>query len=110
MSISKQAINNPSVAGKEQFWNEHIKLRHASSLSRAEYCRQHGIICSQFSYWEHKLKSCGSGFSSLLPVKLNPDNITPSDAEIKCTLKLKGGHELKIHDEGVLPLLFSLLS
>lgn len=93
-----------------QYWNEHIKLKQQSRLSGAAYCRKHGIICSQFYYWENKLNLVKDKFTPLLPVKVNAGAPVPQSVSTKCTLTFKSGHELKVHDHSVLPLLISLLN
>lgn len=107
-----ESINSiaPGCNKKYQYWSEQIKLKQASGLSRASYCRLHGIVCSQFSYWENKFKSARLEPSPLLPVKLTDNRLVsvPVDTT-KCTLTFKSGHELKVHDQSVLPLLLSLL-
>jgi hypothetical protein len=55
---SKSKTNQSSQ--KEQFWVKHIKLKQASGLTRAAYCRTHGLVLCQFSYWEQKLKPAQS--------------------------------------------------
>ena len=106
--------SSPHIASKpqkdRQFWNEHIKLKQESGLSRAAYCRKYGIVCGQFGYWENKLKSAQPELSQLLPIKLNLDNAASHHIETKCTIALKSGHKLKVHDHSILPLLISLLS
>ena len=105
--ILQSMANNSNNA--HQYWNEQIKLKQKSGLSIAAYCREHGINCSNFYYWESKLKSAKPKFPQLLPVKVNSGGHVLHPMDTKCTLKLKGGHELKVHDQSVLPLLISLL-
>ena len=91
------------------YWIEQIRLKRESRISSAAYCREHGISCNKFYYWENKLNSVKPKFTQLLPVKVSSDGLVPLQMDTKCTLKLKGGHELKVHDQSVLPLLISLL-
>lgn len=35
-------------------WSQHIQRWQNTSLKQAEYCRQHSLNQSQFSYWKHK--------------------------------------------------------
>ncbi len=102
-------ILQSQVIDNEQFWHEQIKLKEASGLSRAAYCRQHDLICSRFAYWENKLMPQEQATPQLLAVKLHSDAqvISQSD-KILCSLDFKNGYELKIHDQAVLPLLLSL--
>lgn len=93
-----------------QYWNEQIKLKQKSGLSGAAYCLKHGIICSKYYYWENKLNSSKPKVTQLLPVKVNSGEPVSKPMDTKCTLALKGGHELRVHDQTILPLLISLLS
>ena len=102
-SEAKQPIQN------KQFWIEQIKLKQASKLSGASYCRQHKLIVSKFRYWEQKLNLTNPKASQLVPVKLNPSEPVSRPMNTKCTLTFKGGHELKVYDQSVLPMLISLL-
>lgn len=99
-SIEKQ------ISEKEQFWKEQSKLQRLSSLSRAEYCRQNQLSSSKLDYWERKWRRQGSGIG-LLRVKINEASTNASVSSI-CTLRFKNGHELKIHDQSILPMLLSL--
>ena len=38
-----------------QHWQQHIDAWQQSGGSQAEYCRQHALDQSQFSYWKRKL-------------------------------------------------------
>jgi len=103
----KYTANQPIQ--NEQFWHEQIKLRQESGLSRVGYCRLHGLICSKFDYWERKLNPKPAKLSKLLPVKVTPGESVSNSIDTKCTLTLKTGHVLKIHDQSILPVLISLL-
>jgi hypothetical protein len=113
---SKSKTNQSSQ--KEQFWVKHIKLKQASGLTRAAYCRTHGLVLCQFSYWEQKLKPAQSKptlseLHTLLPVKLDATPVGSGNSSVelntKCMFKFKSGHELMVYDNSVLPLLMSLL-
>ncbi len=103
----KSIANNSDK--KFHYWSEQIRLKRAGGLSSAAYCREHGINCNNFYYWESKLNSAKPKCPQLLPVKVNSGGHIPHPMDTKCTLKLKGGHELKVHDQSLLPLLISLL-
>jgi hypothetical protein len=104
--------SNGNLLTKEQFWQEHIKLKQSSGVSRAEYCRRHVLSATQFAYWEHREMSQASLSScELLPVMLSRDKEIPSCESLGtlCSVLFKNGHELKVQDSSVLPLLISLL-
>ena len=91
---------------KEQIWKVHVKCQKESGLSRIAYCRKHQLSYEQFGYWERKYRQKATS-SKLVPIHLNkPTTMVP---ETICALSLKNGHELKIYDKALLPLLLSLL-
>jgi hypothetical protein len=94
-----------TATAKEQLWKDHAKHQKESGLSRIEYCRKHQLSYNQFGYWERKRREEAVS-SKLVPIHLN--NPTKIAAETVCTLALKNGHELKIHDKALLPMLLSL--
>ena len=106
MNIVPQNISTHETdIAKEQVWMEHVTHQKESGLSRVEYCRKHQLNYHQFGYWERKYRGKVAS-SKLVPIHLNkPTNIAP---EPVCTLVLKNGHELKIHDKALLPMLLSL--
>jgi hypothetical protein len=84
---------------KERFWQEHIQRWRESGSSQIDYCREHGLKETAFTYWKGKLTQAGSVVSgrsavfdtspiSLVPVgvKMNvepepsPQAITPRPA------------------------------
>jgi hypothetical protein len=95
---------------KEQFWRLHAKQQRESGLSRIAYCRKHQLSYEQLGYWEYKWRQMK--VSNLLPVHLRgvepklPASVTQ---DLVCTVLLKSGHELKIHDKTILPFLLSAL-
>ena len=98
---------------QEQFWKEHAKRQRESGNSRVAYCRKHQLNYNQFGYWEQKWRHQAASTSSrLLPVHLNRMSkiTTPPQPDTLCTVTFKNGHELKIHDKTVLPILLSLWS
>lgn len=107
-------IQTLDEASKEQerFWQEQSKRQKASGLSRIAYCRKHELNYDQFGYWERKQRKKTKLSDKLLPVNFKPlpkINDKPQ-REPLCALAFKNGHELKIYDKTVLPLLLSLWS
>jgi len=108
---TKTASSDVITTDKEQFWKEHAKHQLESGLSIVAYCRKHQLNYDQFGYWRQKWRQ-QSAAVGLLPVHLNktPQVIPQAQSDTVCTLAFKNGHELKIHDKTVLPLLLSLWS
>lgn len=90
---SVQINSDKASISRAQYWQEQIKLKQESGLSRTAYCRKHNLVCSQFTYWERKLDQ---PTAQLIPVKLEHSAI-------------KDGTELKIYEARVLPILLSAL-
>ncbi|MCW8397634.1 transposase [Legionella sp. PATHC038] len=106
MNISPQIISPQETDGtKEQRWMEHVTHQKESGLSRVTYCRKHQLNYHQFGYWERKYRE-EIASSKLVPIQLN--KLTQRAPETVCTLVLNNGHELKIHDQTLLPMLLSL--
>ena len=114
MELIEQSHNNQvSSKSLELFWREHIQLKKQSGLSGAAYCRQHQLICHQLYYWESKLRlPVESESPDFIAVKLDSRSVPFVSVApiVLCSLELKNGQQLKIHDAAVLPLLISLLS
>lgn len=111
MNTTLQPPATKNITTPEQFFKEHaVKLKN-SGLSRSAYCRKHQLNYGHFTYWLSKEKKATR---HLVPVKLNQSTAVSSFssivAPVLCTLTLKNGSVLHIHDKGILPLILSALS
>ncbi len=84
-----------SVIEDEEFWKRHAEFYNESGLTRKEYSRLHNVNYHRFGYWLGKVQQGRS--HSLVSVKLKSSDETPAQPTL-CTLYLKSGHLLKIHD------------
>ena len=50
MTDSNQTKSNQPIQNK-QYWQEQIKLKRESGLSRAAYCKKHDLSYHTFAYW-----------------------------------------------------------
>ncbi|EKD73661.1 MAG: hypothetical protein ACD_45C00230G0003 [uncultured bacterium] len=91
-----ETISTPSQIENEQFWQNHNKLQKASDLSRAAYCRQHGLNYYRFCYWAKRSRQ-NCSVNKLVSVKLKPMT-NQGIQNILCTFELGNGRCLKIHD------------
>jgi hypothetical protein len=100
-----------NISEKKQFWKEHAALQIESGLSRKAYCYKHQLNYDQFYYWLRKEKHTAP---RLLPVKLQQTteqpSVSPVTDRVLCTIKLRDGSILKIHDKSILPLILSTLT
>ncbi len=106
-----KAINQLSkkLAEKEAFWQQHYTLLKSSGLSRIEYCRENNLNYDQFGYriskW-NKAISVDNNQDQLVSVKLKPVPVNQSfNSSLLCTLDLKNGHQLRIHDSAALMII-----
>lgn len=90
----------------EIFWKNHQSNFAASGLTRVAYCRKNSVHYNRFTYWrkkltERSLKSLGdkrklaSKRTPLLPVQVKPQI---NQSGLLCSLTLKNGLSLQIHD------------
>jgi len=61
------------------FWQHHVEKRTASGFTQAAYCRQQGLVLSQFGYWHRKLSVEQAG--KWLPVEVRQE-LTSSTMEL----------------------------
>jgi len=109
MSITQaKSSANPT---QEQYWKEHIAKQKESGLPVTVYCRQQQLNYDRFYYWVRKEKR---PTPRLIPIELkstDADNASTIAmvAPVLCTLTLRGGSVLAIHDKGAIPLVLSAL-
>jgi len=60
-------LKNPS-GFSPAYWHKHVVAQKASGLSRAEYCRQHGLSYHAMTYWQRKLGNPSHSTPTLVPV------------------------------------------
>lgn len=53
-------------------WHAHVNALSLSGLSRAEYCRQHGLSYHAMTYWWRRLSTPKEPASMLVPVSFHP--------------------------------------
>ncbi|MFA6038342.1 MAG: hypothetical protein WC748_09525 [Legionellales bacterium] len=93
----------------ESFWRQHYQAHQSSGLTRREYCRKNSIDYYRFGYW---LKKCSKQNAQLIEVKIKPseNNLSPSPPSELCTLRLRGGHEIKINNVQALSLILEKIT
>lgn len=81
---------------QELQWSAHIKQQEASGLSIRAYCQQVSLNYDQFQYWRKKsISNSYAPVSGCIPVRVKSDN---EKKVVVCSLTLKGGYRLEIHD------------
>lgn len=109
---SSKACRIPKSATTEDtaFWQRHIHAQAESQLSKSAYCHLHQVDYGRFIYWSGKAAadSRGSPKPGLVKVKLAADESL--SAGVLCTLPLKRGGCLHIHDVRALNFIFDKLN
>jgi len=52
MNSNDNIIKSNNSSSAKQYGTEQIKLKRASGLSRAAYCKKHNMSYHKFAYWE----------------------------------------------------------
>ena len=84
---------------RERKWREHVRAWRKSGLSQAEYCRQHGLMPHDFSWWKGEIARRDSRAPAFVPVQV----ALPQTAPYAFELELSGGRVLRF-DAGVDPM------
>jgi hypothetical protein len=94
---------------KVSFWQNHIQGWRERGINRADYCREHGLKETAFTYWKGKLRQARSAVSgtsgasgtspiSLVPVEMkvnlepSPKSILPKPIVAKPLVVVVDGH------------------
>lgn len=85
----------------DAFWRQHHESQKASGLSRKTYSLQHDLNYDRFGYW---LSKQSHHSDKLISVNLKTE-ISAVSQNTLCTLDLKNGHRLQIHDTRVLTII-----
>jgi hypothetical protein len=93
LNLSTSAIEN------EAFWKHHHEIQKSSGMRRSDYCREHSLNYHRFGYWISRWNRVKNDNQciNLVSVKLKSDE-TLEKQKILCSLNLKNGNILKIHD------------
>ena len=94
------------------FWQKHQLDFSASGLTRSAYCKKQAINYDRFSYWLKKLASPVLNSVTSKKTPLNPPSFLSvqvkserRQSDILCSLILRNGFTLQIHDSQALSLI-----
>jgi len=108
MGIAK---TNPRVQKQpgedETFWHQHIATQISSGLSKLAYCQAYQVDYSRFIYWSKKATT--SSVKPLIAVKLSSGEERGHSMAL-CTVLLKSGCSLHVHDVRALPVIIEELN
>lgn len=97
----------PAIPREDKtYWENQIESQKKSQLSKSVYCRANQISYFRFNYWEKKLKK----FSHpLIPIKIKSSLHSLNNKPI-CSITLKNGNDLHIHDKEALILILDRMT
>lgn len=107
-------------AEDENYWRHHLSVFSCSGQTKKLYCKENGVAYDRFFYWIRKLststiqkslnqKNPAEKMPRLLPVQLNQKPHETQSAAL-CTLTLKNGYTLHIHDQQSLSFIIDKLA
>lgn len=113
-------LSSESHSNLGEFWSAHIHHRSGSGLSKAAYCKNHGLVYHKYIYWEQKLLNLNKSekLIKLIPIGIeqtgassivNPDSVASAGSKALCSLTLPTGAILQIFDKSALNALIVIL-
>jgi len=86
-----------SSVDRSEFWSGHINKWKKSGLSKAEYCRRHGLAKHCFLYWHKKLKQSPEVQPEVVPL---PFSVQTSASDQQASLSVKVGSRFVVAIQG----------
>ena len=80
---------------RERKWREHVGAWQKSGLSQAAYCRQHGLMQHDFSWWKGEIARRDPRASAVVPTFVPVRMALPQPASYAFELELGGGRVLR---------------
>lgn len=103
MNTNTETTLSTPIKEDEAFWKHHVSSQKTSGLTRKQYSEAHHINYHRFGYWIKKY-SAQVQPSSFVSVQVKSP-IEASNLPTLCTLHLKNGVCLNIHDKDVISTL-----
>ena len=101
-----------------EFWETHIKKwKETTNEPKNEYCKRHGLLETQFTYWINRVDTetdCKMDALSLPGtsekwINLSIDQPVPANETTRCELEFKNGTRLTLQNDHGLSLLQTLI-
>lgn len=89
--------NGENRSRSRHHWEAHIRAQQESGLSRAEYCRRHGLSYHALTYWQRKLPRPSQRQTQLIPVpteRITQHRISAATSGVKILLDDRIGIEV----------------
>ena len=90
-------VSSQSSVVRSEFWADHISRWKKSDLSKAEYCRQHGLSRHCFLYWNKKLEQSPEVQPEVVPL---PFSVQTSASDQQASLSVKVGSRFVVVIQG----------
>jgi transposase-like protein len=78
----------------QQFWSEHVAAAESCGISKARYCRQHGLTYKTFLRWSSLLQADPG--ASLAPQSLVPLALTAVSPDAHAPMTLRIGADVSL--------------
>lgn len=88
----------------EEFWKRHYETLKSIGIRRSEYCQQYNLNYDRFGYWICRWKKFKKNNNGLIGIKIKQENHS-SELKILCTINLRNGLVLKIHESTALEII-----
>lgn len=99
--------------GKRAYWQGHVDVQKKSGLTQAQYCRDHGLTFSTFSWWYLQRKKAQqpkiTDALTMVPIQIKPQSQRPLSATGEIRLQHHSGWQLSLSPDVAVPWLASLL-
>lgn len=104
--LTKQISRHTSE--DENFWRHHIAACSASGITKISYCKKNNVDYHRFRNWTKKLSAKNLHLSKPADLSSKPSELIPvelklttkqNNSAILCTINLKSGHVLQLHDQ-----------
>jgi len=115
LAITAKTYASQHMQENENLWKKHVSDFIRSGLTKKAFCKKHEVNYGRFFYWIRKLsllplptpahKKKKEDKAQFMPVKLKSQLPEQIKATLLCTLSLKNGCALQIHDEQSLSLI-----
>jgi hypothetical protein len=83
-------------ASKARSWEKHITAWRSSGLSQAEYCRNNGLVKSQFWYWRKRFDQSDTHQVTFVPVSV--PSIRPSQQSGAIRVITPNGYRIELEN------------
>lgn len=107
--MSSSLGSGRSALEGEAYWRHHTEVHGSSGLTKRDYCIRYQVHYHRFIYWSRKLEGVQAHqlpVKGLVSVQLKEESRLPmASSPILCSLVLRQGLSIQIHDEQALGII-----